>query len=134
MITDLMKEVLYENVCYFGTVSKDGRPNVIPMGLVEGVDDDKIVLVDVMFEKTKQNLVENNKVSLAVTDFKRKQSYQFKGIATVYSTGVEFELAQKVIDGEIERRKKIGLEIDSVKEWIPKSVVIIKVEEFYSNM
>ncbi|RLI78887.1 hypothetical protein DRP05_05825 [Archaeoglobales archaeon] len=54
MIDAEMKEVLSRNICYFATSTKDGKPNVIPVGLVEPIDDSRILLVDVKMNKTRK--------------------------------------------------------------------------------
>jgi len=38
-LDESMKTVLRNNICYLATSSRDGVPNVIPVGLVEALDD-----------------------------------------------------------------------------------------------
>ena len=55
-MTNDMKEILKTNISYFATVSKDNKPNVIPIGLVEPISDFEVLIVDVLFNKTRKNL------------------------------------------------------------------------------
>ena len=106
MLDEEMKEVLRRNICYFATSTKDGKPNVIPVGLVEPIDDSRILLVDVKMNKTRRNLEENNAVALAVTDFEKLKAYQFKGKAKVVTEGELFEKAKQILERRMEIRKE----------------------------
>lgn len=70
-LSEDMKEVLRSNICYFATSSKDGKPNVVPVGLVEPLSDSEVLVMDVRFNKTRKNLEEIPEVAIAVADIKR---------------------------------------------------------------
>ena len=149
MLDEEMKEVLRRNICYFATSTKDGKPNVIPVGLVEPIDDSRILLVDVKMNKTRRNLEENDAVALAVTDFEKLKAYQFKGRAKVVTEGELFEKAKQILEKRMKIRKerlrrkiegednpeiKKKLEEMAERKMKPKAAIVIEVEEIYSCM
>ncbi len=149
MLDENMKVALRSNVCYLATSSKEGVPNVVPVGLVDVLDASTIVVVDVLMNKTRKNLAENENVALAVTDSNRLLGYQFKGKASVVTSGELMSWASEFLKAKYERRRKMLLErlksetdpekIAKIKrmaedERHPKAVVVIKVEEVYRTM
>ncbi|TDA30318.1 MAG: hypothetical protein DSO04_06135 [Hadesarchaea archaeon] len=148
-LDDLMKLALRSNICYLATSSKEGVPNVVPMGLVEVLDDSTIAVIDVLMHKTRKNLAENDNVALAVTDVNRLAGYQFKGKASVVSTGEMMEWARELVKKKQEKRRELLADrlksetdperISKIKKLMevtyqPKAVVLIKVKEIYRTM
>jgi len=146
-----MRDVLGSNIGYLATSLPDGRPNVVPVGLTEPVSDSEILLVDVLFQKTRRNLEENPHVALAVTDFARMRGYQFKGTAKIETSGDFFERAaqlartsgerrnammEKRIDQteDAEMKERIRRSIEKHKQLRPKAAVIVTVDEIHSTM
>ncbi|MBC7114947.1 MAG: uncharacterized protein PWR13_1252 [Archaeoglobi archaeon] len=149
MLTDEMREILGRNICYFATSSKDGKPNVVPVGLVEPIDDSRFLIVDVRMNKTRKNLEENDRVALAVTDVERLGAYQFKGRAKVVTEGELFERAKRLVEERVERRRKrlrerlerekdpeIRKKLENMmeREMKPKAAIVVEVEEIYPCM
>jgi predicted pyridoxine 5'-phosphate oxidase superfamily flavin-nucleotide-binding protein len=150
-LTEDMKEVLRSNICYFATCSKDGKPNVVPIGLVESLSDSEVLVIDVRFDKTRKNLEENPEVAIAVTDIKRHQAYQIKGNAKVITSGLLFENALKIAEEKSEKRKNMMKKrfeeiqdpelkrlykkrMEKHQDLKPKAAVRIKINEIYSTM
>jgi predicted pyridoxine 5'-phosphate oxidase superfamily flavin-nucleotide-binding protein len=148
-LDDFMKLALRTNICYLATCSKDGIPNVVPVGLVEVLDDSTIAIVDVLMNKTRKNLAENDNVALAVTDVNRLVGYQFKGKAYAVSEGEIMEWAKEFVKRKQEKRRELLANrlktetnpelISKIKklmevEYKPKAVVLIKVNEVYRTM
>jgi predicted pyridoxine 5'-phosphate oxidase superfamily flavin-nucleotide-binding protein len=148
-LDESMKSALRNNICYLATSSKDGVPNVIPVGLVEVLDDSTIAVVDVRMDKTRRNLKENENVALAVTDSNKLQGYQFKGKASVVTTGEMMAWANEFVKKKLEKRHELLLNrlksekdpeiISKIKKlsevtYQPKAVILIKVEEVYRTM
>jgi len=117
-IPDEIKQ-FFESVAVmaFSTADKDGKPNVVAIASKKIVNDNTIWVIDTYFKKTKENLLQNNKVAIAM--WKRSRGYQIKGIAKYYSEGPIFEEAKNWI-----------LKLKPQK--IVKGVVEIKVTEIYS--
>jgi len=148
-LDESMKLALKNNICYLATCSKDGVPNVVPVGLVEVFDDSTIAVVDVLMNKTRRNLAENDNVAIAVTDVNRLVGYQFKGKASVISEGEIMEWAREFVKKKQERRRELLANrlksetnpeiISKIKrlmevEHKPKAVVLIRVNEVYRTM
>ena len=107
------KEVqqLFELVPFvaFSTTDGDNNPNVNVVASKKIVNEDTIWFIDTFFKKTKENILQNNKVAIAL--WKDKNGYQLKGIATYYVEGKVFEEAkqwilktrpQKIVKGVVE--------------------------------
>jgi len=73
------------------TASKDGTPNVVPIGVVELVSDDTIWITDNFMNKTMDNLKSNPKIALYVWGAEIKGCYQIKGHVTIKTSGKEYE-------------------------------------------
>jgi len=118
-LTAEMKEVAAKaKVFVLATASKDGKPNVVPIGLSRVLSDDEILLMDVFMLKTRQNIAANPVVAVSVWA-DGKGGYQFKGTASVESSGKTFNEGSKWVKSKI-------------AELSPKAAIILKVEEIYT--
>ena len=108
-------------VMAFSTVDENVNPNVVAIGIQRIVGDDTIWVFDTHFKKTKENILKNNKVSIAMWKRvnSRNKGYQIKGIAKYYSEG---KLFKEAVNWSKMREKKKPT----------KGVVEIKVTEIYS--
>ena len=142
-----IKQMLDENIVYLATASKEGKPNVVPIGLVHAISDNEVLIVDVWFKKTRKNLEENAQVAISFTDFKRWESYQLKGKAKIYKSGEIYEKALDIMKKKAEKREESVEKIDNpeiierakkIREMLkkpkPKAAVLITIEELYSHM
>ncbi len=100
------------------TASKDGVPNVAPIGFVELVGDDTIWIVDNFMKKTMHNLKENPKVALYVWGPEIKGCIQVKGTATLKTHGKEYDDMKQMVN-----KKNPALPA--------RSLVIVKIDEVY---
>jgi len=127
-----IQEVVGKNIIYLATASKSGIPNVVPIGGKTVIDDQTILMVDVLLDKTKKNILENPIVAIIVEDLKQDKplSYQLKGMAKIYSEGEYYQRAVEVSENVWAKRKKAG----HGKNYKVRSAVLVKVEEIYSNM
>jgi predicted pyridoxine 5'-phosphate oxidase superfamily flavin-nucleotide-binding protein len=142
-----IKQMLDENIAYLATSTKDGKPNVVPIGMAHAISDNEILIHDMMFKKTRKNLDDNPQVAISFTDVKRWESYQLKGNAKIYTEGDMFEkvleitktcsrkhqdFLNEVSDPKVkERIRRMG---ERHKELKPKAAVLVTVEEIYSNI
>ena len=150
-MTEEMKDILRSNISYFGTVSRDEQPNVVPVGLIEPISDSEVLIGDVRFHKTRKNLEGNPHVALSVTDVKRVQAYQFKGNATIFTSGPYFErIMEKWKVSHEERTKKMQERLNQAKDAHAKkryeqlierhhqiklkAAVLITINEIYNTM
>lgn len=142
-----IKQMLDENIVYLATASKEGKPNVVPIGLVHAISDNEVLIGDVWFKKTRKNLEENAQVAISFTDVKRWESYQLKGKAKIYKTGEIYEKIFDIMKKKAEKREESVEKIDNpkiierakkIREMLknpnPKAAVLITIEELYSHM
>ncbi|HOB17972.1 MAG TPA: pyridoxamine 5'-phosphate oxidase family protein [Candidatus Methanoculleus thermohydrogenotrophicum] len=100
------------------TASKDGWPNVVPIGFVELVDDETIWIADNYMKKTLANVLENPKVSIYVWGAETKGCFQVKGTVEVKTSGPEFEKMQLAVRSKMAKAPA-------------KSLLIMKIQEIY---
>ena len=149
LLTEEIRAVCESNHGYFATASMDGKPNVVPVGLVKAMDDDRLLIVDVLFNKTRKNLQANKRVALAVTDMRRLMGIQLKGRMEIVTEGPLFEksheimvqkakereeLAGRLLSGNPELKEKIQRMQSFHQRLKPRAVVVMTVEEVYSTM
>ena len=142
-----IKQMLDENIVYLATASKEGKPNVVPIGLVHAISDNEVLIGDVWFNKTRKNLEENAQVAISFTDVKRWESYQLKGKAKIYKSGEIYEKIFDIMKKKAEKREESVEKIENpeiierakkIREMLknpnPKAAVVITIEELYSHM
>jgi uncharacterized protein len=100
------------------TASKDGNPNVIPLGIAELVSDDTVWFVDNFMNKTLSNLRVNPKIAFFVWGPEIKGCYQVKGVAAIKTSGKEYD----------EMKAKINLKNPALPA---RSLVIVKITEIF---
>jgi len=146
-MSEEIQQMLDENIVYLATSTPEGKPNVVPIGLVHAISDEELLIVDVLFKKTRRNLEENPEVAISFTDFKRLESYQLKGKAKIFKTGEIYEKAFDIMKDKAERRReslgKVGdpeiseraRKISEMhKRLKPRAAVLITIEEIYSHI
>ena len=91
-LTAEMKEAFLKMKIFpVATASKDGTPNVIPIGVVELVSDDTIWITDNFMNKTLENLKANPKIAVYVWGAEIKGCFQIKGHVTIKTSGKEYQ-------------------------------------------
>lgn len=117
VLTDEVKKVLQDtDMWVLATADKNGIPNAVPVNFVEILSDSKIMLVDILMNKTRANLEDNPNV--AVTVWHEHDGYQIKGKAIVETSGANFESGVAQV-----KKEKPFLD--------PKGVVIVDISEIY---
>lgn len=109
-ISPEIKKIIEENTMALATVDYENRPNVIAVGCVKVVSDDKIVITDNFMEYTNENIKRNNWVSLAV--WNKKKGYKIFGDAEYYSSG---------------EWKKFVDELPENKEYSAKGAIVVSI-------
>ena len=79
------------------TASKDGIPNVVPMGFCQLMDDETIWITDNFMLKSLANLSENPNVAIYVWGTDTGGCFQIKGEAEVISAGEKFEKMRSIV-------------------------------------
>ncbi len=68
----------------------EGVPNVVPVGY-KWVENDKLLLADLFFGKTRRNLAANSLVAVTVASVDPKRGFQVKGTASVHRAGEPYQ-------------------------------------------
>lgn len=108
-----------DNPVILATVSPDGIPNIIYVTCVGAFGDDRLVVADNYFDKTRENLLACGKVRKGSMLFREKNGkpYQVKGTLEYHTSGDVF---------------------NHMKSWNPakhpgRAAVALRVEEVYSG-
>ena len=119
VINDEMIKVLEETSLWvLATADSDGMPNAVPIRWTKILANDTLMLVDNFMKKSVDNIAVNPNVAISV--WKDSTGYQFKGTASVQTSGVNFENGKKMV---LEGNPKLN----------PKGVVILRVDSIFST-
>jgi uncharacterized protein len=119
VINDEMIKVLEEaRLWVLATADSDGMPNAVPIRWTKTLANDTLMLVDNFMKKSVENIAANPNVAISV--WKDSTGYQFKGTASIETSGVNFENGKKMV---LEGNPKLN----------PKGVVILRVDSIFST-
>ncbi|MHC1626674.1 MAG: pyridoxamine 5'-phosphate oxidase family protein [Methanoculleaceae archaeon] len=123
VLTDEIKEAFSKmKVFPVATASKDGIPNVVPIGFVELKDDGETIwIADNYMNKTLANIRENPKISLYVYGPETKGCYQIKGDVELKTSGPDFEKMQETVRAKMAKAPAKGL-------------LVVKITDVYTCM
>lgn len=117
---DMVNEMKKMKVFDFATASKNGIPNVVPIGMLILQDDRETVwIIDNFMKKTLKNIQENPLASFVIWTPECETCYQVKGKVTIENSGKDYEAAK-----EFAHSKK--------KELPAKNLLKMKITEVYS--
>jgi len=104
-LTDEMKEDFAKMKIFpFATASKDGEPNVIPIGMCDLQEDGETIwIADNYFNKTRNNLDENPRGAIYVWGPEIKGCYQIKGDIEIKTDGADYEKMYKMVKSKGDR-------------------------------
>ena len=115
-INQKIKDLLEKKVVAFSTVGSDFGPNVIAVSFPKVVDRNKILITDNLMNKTRENILKNKKVSIAVWNEDPEIGYQLKGEA------------EYITDGDW---KNLVDNMDNNKDFVHKAAIVITVYEIW---
>ena len=119
VINDEMIKLLEEaRLWILATADRDGMPNAVPIRWTKILANDTLMLVDNYMRKSVENIAVNPKVAISV--WKDLTGYQFKGTASIETSGVNFEKGKEMV---LEGNPKLN----------PKGVVILRVDSIFST-
>jgi len=98
-ITPDIKNIFEKAIIAFTTVSKTYMPNTVAIACAQVISDNQILFTDNFLNKTRQNLLKNNNVSLAFWNIEQSLDglgYQFKGTAQVFTDGKYKEMVDSM--------------------------------------
>lgn len=91
-LTADMKEAFSKmKVFPLATASRDGTPNVIPVGIAELIDDETVWFVDNFMNKTLSNFRTNPRVAFYLWGPEIKGCFQCKGVVSIKTSGTEYD-------------------------------------------
>ena len=119
-LSDEMKEDFAKmRIFPFATASKNGEPNVIPIGMCKLQEDGETIwITDNYFNKTRKNLEESPRASLYVWGAEIKGCYQIKGDIEIKTEGEDYEKMYKMV-------KSIG------EKYPAKALVVMKITDIF---
>ena len=117
-MTKEMIEAVEKDLVFLATSSKEGIPNVVPIGFARPIDEETILIADNYMNKTRKNLEENPNISLVTKDA-TKCPFQFKGKIEIFESGKYFDIVTEW--GQ-----------NAMTKLTPKAAILMKVEEIYS--
>ena len=116
-IIDDMKKLITKNQCFVATADKDGIPNVAPKGSTAVLDEQTIAFAEIVGKKTYNNILENPKVAVVVSDSDVMVGYKFIGSVEILTSGTVYDMFA-------ERLHRLRLPD-------PLAVIKVNVEEIY---
>ncbi len=90
-IIDQMKK---QKVYSLATASRNGIPNVVPVGMLMAKEDGTVWIIDNYFGKTIANINENPVAAFYVWNPENIESWQIKGTLQVEDSGADYEAAK----------------------------------------
>jgi len=110
---------------YLATATRDGIPNVVPIGGSRLRGEETIVIPVNFLNKTKNNIEENPRVAIVVSDEEKHDGYQFKGKIKIEYSGTIFEETEKFM-------RDFSKAADIDPPILPKGAAVFTIEEVYS--
>ncbi|WP_319579682.1 pyridoxamine 5'-phosphate oxidase family protein [uncultured Methanospirillum sp.] len=98
------------------TASKEGWPNVVPIGFVELASDDTIWIADNFMKKTLANIRENPKLSIFIWGPETQGCFQIKGDVELKTSGPEFDKMHETVRSKMAQAPAKGLLIVKIRE------------------
>jgi uncharacterized protein len=118
LTADMKEAFLKMKIFPVATASKDGTPNVIPLGIVRLMDDETIWITDNFMNKSISNLRVNPKIAIYIWGPEIKGCFQIKGVAAIKNSGAEYE----------EMKARMNKERPELPA---RSLVIVKITEVF---
>lgn len=103
-------------LAFLATSSKQGIPNVVPIGAFKILDDETLLISDQFFKKTLANMKENPHIALSW--WGEKGGFQLKGAVTIHTNDEIF-------------RQDVAWMKEFRAHLVPKSAVIVKITDAY---
>jgi predicted pyridoxine 5'-phosphate oxidase superfamily flavin-nucleotide-binding protein len=118
-LTADMKEAFAKmKVFPLASASKDGTPNVIPVGIAELIDDETVWFVDNFMNKTLTNFRTNPKVAFYIWGPDIKGCFQCKGVVAIRTSGKEYD----------QMKAKLNIKNPALPA---RSLIVVKITEIF---
>jgi predicted pyridoxine 5'-phosphate oxidase superfamily flavin-nucleotide-binding protein len=100
LTADMRAVIQAAHLCFAGTVSPDGKPNVSPKGTIRVWDDRHLFFLDIASPGTRANLQARPWMELNVVDQLSRRGYRFFGPVTVHVGDAIFEEATQRVQSQ----------------------------------
>jgi predicted pyridoxine 5'-phosphate oxidase superfamily flavin-nucleotide-binding protein len=100
LTADMRAVIQATHLCFAGTVSPDGKPNVSPKGTIRVWDDRHLFFLDIASPGTRANLQARPWMELNVVDQLSRRGYRFFGPVTVHVGDAVFEEATRRVQSK----------------------------------
>jgi predicted pyridoxine 5'-phosphate oxidase superfamily flavin-nucleotide-binding protein len=118
----------FDNLCqrekplvWIATISRDGRPHLVPSCFVRAIDDDKIAIGCVFIEQTVRNVLRNQDIAIGSSKLENGYNgFMIKGRAQVLDSGKVFEEMKEAVYNATNGRRTI------------KRVMLVSIKNLYS--
>lgn len=117
-LTEEMKEAFSKMKIFpFATASKDGVPNVIPIGVCKLQDDGETIWIgDNYFLKTLENMESNPLAAIYIWGPEIQGCFQIKGTVEIKTSGEDYDKMYKIIKSMADRFPAKGLIVMKITE------------------
>ena len=102
-----------QDIFPIATCSQDGTPNVVYVKFLKVVDDETVLIADNYFNKTRDNILNNPKLSFVVLD-EEKGSFQVKGTTKRLMKGPLYDDVQKWVPDDLPKAAAVVLSVKQV--------------------
>jgi len=93
------KQIVEKYPIAFATISQDFRPNVIAVLYAKVISDNQIIITDNFMATTKDNILKNKNVCLAVWN-EKEEGYKITGEAQYYDHGDYLKYVKEMPENE----------------------------------
>ena len=114
---EILEQMKKQKVYSVATASKDGVPNVVPVGMLIPQEDGSIWIIDNYFKKTLANMQENPKAAFYVWNPECTESWQIKGSLSIENSGPDYEAGSvyaKLINEKLPAKNLVKMTVDEV--------------------
>ena len=128
---EILEQMKKQKVYSVATASKDGVPNVVPVGMLIPQEDGSIWIIDNYFKKTLANMQENPKAAFYVWNPECTESWQIKGSLSIENSGPDYEAGAvyaKLINEKLPAKNLVKMTVDEVYYVTPGDHAGLKVE------
>ncbi len=84
---------------WVATSAEDGTPNIAIKGSGALLDDEHLFFADIFSKKTRDNLLKNKRVAVAIYEADEDVAVQVKGVATFVDEGPLFDKVSATVEG-----------------------------------
>lgn len=115
-LTEAMKDMIKNELCYIATVDNHGNPDVGPKATMRVLDDTYLIYNEFTGKQTMENIQANGKALVAVANKQTFRGFRFLGHATIETSGPAYDSEVKLNEGAGQPKpKQVGvIEIDAI--------------------